>query len=646
MRYCLNPGCPNHVNPDHNTLCQGCRLNLDEQLEGYQFGQYRILEILGQGGFGRTYKALDTWCLDRPCVIKKLLVAGRDNILDQIKEMFKREAQQLLELDHSRIPKLYAYPNLGNDFYLVQEYIDGVTLTKEWYQQGDFTDQKIEELLKQLVPILVYIQKKNILHRDIKPDNIMRRTKDNLLVLIDFGAARVKVESDGVTMTAIYTPEYASVEQIRGNADKSTDIYSLGVTCVRLRTGCLKSDRNNLIYDNSRNRWKYRQYLEVQGNELNPKLASILDKMTAINLEDRYQNAQELWEDIKKYEEDVSPEPPPPPPPPPPISLIEHLLKLLNFKINRLEFFKWLGWGFLGLAGWGGVSLWRGGGGTPGGIETVPPPTSNTTVEFQTLQINEIGEVVSQENLSTELLQLDLSRGVTLDFLKIPSAIFLRGSPETEEGRSSDEGPQIEVQISQFWLGKHPVTQAQYQQIMGINPSHFEGNNRPVEQVSWEDAIKFCEASSHKLGQTVRLPSEAEWEYACRGGTITPFAFGPILTSELANYNGRYYDGKTLKGTDKKETTEVGSYPPNRFGLHDCHGNVWEWCQDDYVDSYAKAFTDGTPVSAVGNENEKVFRGGSWLNSRLNLRSAYRNKGDRTLKRSNIGFRVVLVDII
>jgi formylglycine-generating enzyme required for sulfatase activity len=184
------------------------------------------------------------------------------------------------------------------------------------------------------------------------------------------------------------------------------------------------------------------------------------------------------------------------------------------------------------------------------------------------------------------------------------------GSPANEAERYSEEGPQHQVTVPTFFMAKYQLTQAQYQAITGNNPSYFKGNNRPVEQVSWNDAVTFCEKLSQKTQKNYRLPSEAEWEYACRAGTTTPFYFGESITPELVNYDGNYTYGSAPKGQYRQQTTDVGSFPPNAFGLYDMHGNVWEWCFDDYIDSYSDAPKDGSALT--GRSNEKVLRSGSW----------------------------------
>ncbi|MFM6269661.1 MAG: formylglycine-generating enzyme family protein, partial [Dolichospermum sp.] len=178
-----------------------------------------------------------------------------------------------------------------------------------------------------------------------------------------------------------------------------------------------------------------------------------------------------------------------------------------------------------------------------------------------------------------------------LEMINIPGGTFIIGSSENEEGSMNSERPQHQVTISPFSMGKYPVTQAQWRTVAALEkvnidlapyPSYFayfEGDNRPVEQVSWHDAIEFCARLSNYTKKLYRLPSEAEWEYACRAGTTTPFHFGDRITTDLANYDGNYTYGDGLKGVHRKGTTDVGFFPPNLFGLHDMHGNVWEWCQ-------------------------------------------------------------------
>jgi formylglycine-generating enzyme required for sulfatase activity len=219
----------------------------------------------------------------------------------------------------------------------------------------------------------------------------------------------------------------------------------------------------------------------------------------------------------------------------------------------------------------------------------------------------------------------NIGNGVSLEMVKIPGGRFLMGSPETEAERDQDEGPQHYVNVPEFLMGKYTVTQAQWQAVMGNNPSQFKGKNRPVENVSWNDATKFCQKLSKKTGRDYRLPSEAEWEYACRAGTTTPFYFGETITPELVNYNGNETYGNGPEGKDREETTDVGIFPPNSFGLYDMHGNVYEWCQDVWHDNYDGAPVDGSAWVNGGNSSRRVRRGGFWYSNPGRCRSASRS---------------------
>jgi formylglycine-generating enzyme required for sulfatase activity len=275
------------------------------------------------------------------------------------------------------------------------------------------------------------------------------------------------------------------------------------------------------------------------------------------------------------------------------------------------------------------------------------------------IRVNELEDVERKKqqkfmNLEEikDLALEDLANDTQLEMMLIPGGTFLMGSPESEEGRYSDESPQHEVTIEPFFMGKYQVTQEQWRfvaQLPQVNreleqdPSYFKGDNRPVERVSWYDAVEFCDRLSQYTGRTYRLPSEAEWEYACRAGTTTPFHFGETITTDLVNYNGNYTYGQGSKGVYRKETTEVGSFGvANNFGLYDMHGNVWELCQDDWHSDYEGAPIDGSAwLNNEENNNGKLLRGGSWYNYPELCRSAYRAYDNLDFNNYYIGFRVV-----
>ncbi|MFN9192063.1 MAG: formylglycine-generating enzyme family protein [Pseudanabaena sp.] len=249
-----------------------------------------------------------------------------------------------------------------------------------------------------------------------------------------------------------------------------------------------------------------------------------------------------------------------------------------------------------------------------------------------------------------------LPNDVRLDMVEIPAGIFEMGAPESEKESLDRERPQHEVSLQTFCMGKYPITQEQWRVVATLHqinqelnpePSHFKGDKRPVESVSWLDALEFCRRLSKYSRREYRLPSEAEWEYDCRARTTTPFHFGETITTDYVNYNGNYPYGDAPKGKDRNETTDVGSFKTaNAFGLYDMHGNVWEWCADDWHESYKREPKDGS-VWIKDNKNYedpetgKLLRGGSWYCYARNCRSAFRNDYFARDQLSYNGFRVV-----
>ena len=231
--------------------------------------------------------------------------------------------------------------------------------------------------------------------------------------------------------------------------------------------------------------------------------------------------------------------------------------------------------------------------------------------------------------LSAEGVTLDLGGGVSMRFNPIPAGRFTMGSPPEERGRDNDELQRPVTITKPFYMGIHAVTQLQWLTIMGTSPSRFSGIDLPVERVSWDDAAEFCKKLSEKTGRTVRLPTEAEWEYACRAGTTTAFNTGDDIKPEQANFNE----------SRKKQTTPVGSYPANALGLFDMHGNVWEWCADWYG-----FYPEGAATDPKGPERSplRTLRGGSWSRYPRYCRSANRSWLGPDSRDDDIGFRAAL----
>jgi len=209
-----------------------------------------------------------------------------------------------------------------------------------------------------------------------------------------------------------------------------------------------------------------------------------------------------------------------------------------------------------------------------------------------------------------------------------------------------DEHPQHSVSIAPFLIGRSPITQAHWQAVMRqLPPCRFRGPDRPVENVTWRAAAAFCLKLSRQAGRPFALPSEAQWEYACRAGTISPFAYGPTITTDLVNYAGQHTYADGPAGIYRHETTAPGQFPPNAFGLYDMHGNVWEWCADPWHDSYLGAPTDGRAWETGGDLTHRIMRGGSWHDVPDSCRSAVRSKFPETEGDDYIGFRVVAASV-
>ncbi|MFB2969511.1 formylglycine-generating enzyme family protein [Aerosakkonema sp. BLCC-F183] len=271
--------------------------------------------------------------------------------------------------------------------------------------------------------------------------------------------------------------------------------------------------------------------------------------------------------------------------------------------------------------------------------------------EFDAIAVNEFGQEISRECHVAEYFVEDLDNGVFLEMVLIPGGTFIMGSPENEKGSSFYEIPLHEVKVPRFFMGKYVVTQAQWEAVAALPqincfldpyPCYFKGASLPVEQISWDEAMEFCARLSQKTGRNYCLPSEAQWEYACRAGTTTPFHFGKTITSELVNFGQGIYAFEP-KGTYPFKTMPVGNYPPNPFGLYDMYGNVWEFCADSWHDNYEGAPTDGSAWLA-DNVPRKVLRGGGWSIGPYCCRSGARYWSDRSNKHRGrgpeIGFRV------
>lgn len=727
--YCLNPACPSPQNPNTHQYCQGCGQALAQTTLGYQFrDRYHVIQPLGEGTFGRTYLVEDLNFRHKKRVLKKFIAAVQGKALETAQELFRREAETLDTLKHDQIPAIYDHFEVDNSLYLVEEYIDGENLITEFSEMGVFSEEKIVVLLQDLLPVLEYLHQRKLLHRDIKPDNIIRRRQDNKLVLIDFGGVKEVSQTRG---TLIYTPGYASIEQMTGHPQPASDIYSLGATCIRLLTGCfpLENQQNDPIYDSHTATWLWREILHNQGREIEQNLGNILDKMLQHLGQDRYQNAQEVLQALNlslnpsqslvKIEASK------------PVSQKHRsgLMEFLNEREKQLNYaalgglgiiiswcFKFLmtSSSFQSLTVWEKlfnyvallsavmIIIWIGkrlinyfqqkqkttiaptvltapsaeknatvSSPTSQLSQTIsqpsPPPkqpqpktkpkknrvSSLKTCQFSVITVDKKGEIIQQSKQENRYFTVNLGKGISLDMVVIKGGKFFMGCPHKESRDNQEQKPRHWVILPSFCMGKYPITQAQWEIIMNYNPSYFKGHNRPIESVSWYECLDFCQNLSQDIGIQFTLPSESQWEYACRGiinpeqyrgldgeETYPPFHFGETITSEFANYNSkRTYQQESL-GIYRQQTTDVGRFFPNAFGLYDMHGNVWEWCADTWHNNYKNAPTDGS-IWLNGDDENSPMRGGSWGAFPAYCRSATRSKVKRNNRSQYNGFRVV-----
>lgn len=271
------------------------------------------------------------------------------------------------------------------------------------------------------------------------------------------------------------------------------------------------------------------------------------------------------------------------------------------------------------------------------------------TITFETLTLDRSGQVVSRFTAQAQVAVEDLGGGVTLELVAVPGGSFQMGS--RHEGGYEDERPVHPVFMRPFWLARTPVTQAQWQVIMGRLPNcRFHGPDRPVDNINWKEAAEFCKRLAKKTGRAYGLPSEAQWEYACRAGASAPFSFGETITTDYVNYVGDHTFRDEPPGIYRHGTTPVGSFPPNPWGLLDMHGQVWEFCADawqpDYTGAPIDGGTRGVGKRESGSSISRVARGGSWHETPAHCRSAVRLQVDENDHLEYYGARVMLSPLI
>jgi eukaryotic-like serine/threonine-protein kinase len=669
--------------------------------------RYRIEKALAAGGFGETYMAIDIdYPGQRQVVVKHLKPASNDpNTLQIARRLFESEAQVLAELGETsdRLPALYAYfeevfekqinrmVEKRSEFYLVQEFIAGQTLTAELAGR-QLSEAQTIEVLQGILAGLAVVHSKNKIHRDLKPDNIMRRAKDGKLVLIDFGAVKEVRQAAGIGTNAalsasigIGTQGYMPTEQAIGFPRLASDVYAVGAIGIQ----CLTGKHPNGLFDEDILALRWQHLCGVSSD-----LAAVLEKMVAQQPNERYKDGLVAMDAVEQLLVARQPQSPPMPSPVaptqqsnpprssspaptkkfpiPPVRPAAQTVKVRNQAIpsnntdannlGRRKLFKFLGFSWSGLIGTLLLAQFL-------PKESTTTVTSSTDsknnkepdlskISFTSVRLDNTGKILERPAGSAMVFQEDLGKGVSLAMVKIPAGKFMMGQTASEKQELlktfteknyqqyfASELPQHQVTVPEFFLGQMLVTQSQWQSIMGKNPSKFQGDGKlPVDSVNWLNAMDFCQKLSQKTGRTYRLPTEAEWEYACRAGTTTPFTFGETITPKVVNYDGNYIYAQAAKGEYRQKTTMIGSFPANLFGLYDMHGNLWEWCLDEWSGNYNNAPNDGSAKGNITSRDSNrmhVLRGGSWILNPYLCRSAFRNWYVTVNYFNDVGFRVV-----
>ena len=582
-------------------------------------GKYQIeSELSRQGGFGMTYRARHM-ILDAMVVIKSPHVHRQNepNYADFV-SCFEKEGRNLRKFadkQHSNIVKVLDFFYEASVPCLVMDYLDGQTL-EAIVLQAKATNQTIPEetIVQWIVTIaeaLDRVHELGMVHRDANPANIIIN-QNNDAFLIDFGIA-LNIQPRATTTIAGFAGhrDFAPLEQLEPEDDSpdcatarnpQLDIYCLAATLYFAITGeCPKSCYSRNISINCKNK-----------DSLIPPQTIVPTLSDHINY--AILSAMEMDPDDR------------------PVSMKEWITLLTTDEVWRTK-------------------------NTPPTIESLPLKQW----DFQTIEVNEKAEIIAKPDRTVQYFEEEIAEDLSIKMIIIPGGSFMMGSPEGELNSYSYEKPQHLVTVPSFAIGQFVVTQAQWKTIaqlpkvkqkLNLSPSYYSGDDRPVERVDWFEAVEFCNRLIRLTRKLYRLPSEAEWEYACRAGTTTAFNIGPTIATDFANYDGRddIRDDRTIpgnygdgpKGIYRGKTTPAQTFSANNVGLFDTHGNVWEWCADDWHESYDGAPIDSSVWDASNDSGSKVIRGGSFGNSPQNCRSAIRSSDVSYNRSSDLGFRILL----
>jgi len=595
--------------------------------ESLAFGKYIIQEKLGAGGMGQVYKAYHPEAA-KLVAIKVILPQGKFDT-ESIKR-FEREVKASEKLVHPNIIAVLDSGSSKGSLFMVMELIEGKDLFELINEKGKLAIKEAVAYIIQAARALEHAHANGVIHRDVKPANLIADSQ-GLLKIVDMGLAKIQEgeNEDKISMlttnTAIMgSADFMSPEQTVStkNVDTRTDIYSLGASFYFLLTAKVMYPQKATFSKLISHRQAPISSLKFMRPDVSQKLDDIYTKMVAKKVEDRYQSMTKLILDLEALEKE---------------STTQNLLKqdaVLNpFQVNGVNFLDLDDISIkpkksAGIFANKKIAMFCAGLFVVVGLLVILFIPKNTMVKNDLNNTDDAQEAFleppfdfnqaqeAQQALAKTLglaveTTVDLGRGVNLAMILIPQGKFMMGSPFSEPGHKSDEAQHQVVLSRPYFIGKNEVTQEQWETVMGDNPSQTKGAKLPVTNISWNDCQNFISKLNAKTESNYRLPTEAEWEYACRSGSKSAYSVGDKITKNDANY-------ENAKGGAKP----VGSYKPNAFGLYDMHGNVWEFCSDWYG-----AYSPGKSLDPMGvnNGRDHVLRGGSFFVDGLLLRSSTRD---------------------
>ena len=603
-------------------------LRVNSTLQG---GKYRIIEKLGQGGFGITYLAENT-LLEGKVAIKEFFfkeycerddstsrvtipTSGNREIVERFKQKFIKEAKTIFRLNHPNIVRIHDVFEENDTAYYVMEYIEGESLGDMVKRRGAIPEAEALGYVKDAASALVYIHSKNINHLDIKPGNLMKRKEDGKVLVIDFGVAKQYdlATSQGTTTTPVgISHGYSPAEQYRKNGVQSfspqSDVYALAATLFKLLTGSTPPEAMEIQDEGL-------PVAELQAKQISRPVISAI-AMAMKGRHERTQSVAEFMSNLKsedtqdtvvfpdatgtgrkrkETEEKAAKEK----------AKVERKRKETEEKATKKKATFVVTIVVVAI-----VAIW------------LMIPSNKNKVEEELAKITEA-------SYSKGILTVN---GIKYNMVRVEGCTFRMGATSEQDCDAYDiEEPVHSVTLSSYYIGKTEVTQALWKAVMGSNPSKFKGENLPVENVSWDDCQVFVRKLNSLTGQNFRLPTEAEWEFACRGGNNS---LGYKYSGSDNIDNVAWFDCNS-----GRKTHFVATKSPNELGIYDMSGNVWEWCSDwyDKYSSGAQANPKG-PESGSG----RVSRGGGWFSLARLCRSSNRGSSYPALRYDDLGLRLAL----